>query len=451
MSILIVGGGEIGATLARRLAGESRDVVVIEALEERTRELQDVADIRVVRGSGSNPSVLREAGLDDCEMLIAVTSSDEVNLIACLIAGHETVIPTKIARVREPELAAAAASLLGEGGLDLNIDPEREAAGQILKLLRVPGAVDVFEFAGGAVRVVGYRIDGPCEAEGLRLTDLKPTLGIRCNVVAIRREGDIQIPDGRARLQLHDLVYAAGDPENLAAFAKLLGKRGGEVRSVVICGGGSVALDLACDLEREGTHLKIIEPDAERCRELAERLERSVVIQGKGTDPDLLREESVDSADVFCALTRNEEDNVLSALLARRSGVRRTVALVNTASYASLVSALGVDAVVSSNQAAVSTILQFIRRGKVVTVTALADERAEALEIVALETSELVDRPLRELKLDRAIIGAVVRGEDVIIPDGDDRIEVGDHVVVFAMREAIGKLEQQMMVKLRYF
>lgn len=426
-------------------------MVVVEALEERTRELQDAADIRVVRGSGSNPQVLREAGLDDCEMLIAVTSSDEVNLIACLIAAHEAVIPTKIARVREPELAAAVPSLFAEGGLDLNIDPERVAASQILKLLRVPGAVDVFEFAGGAVRVVGFRIDGPCEAEGLRLTDLKPTLQIRCNVVAIRRDGDIQIPDGRARLQLHDLVYAAGDPESLVAFAELLGKRGGEIRSVVICGGGSVALDLARELEREGTHLKIIEPDPERCRTLADLLERSLVIQGKGTDPELLREESVDSADVFCALTRDEEDNVLSALLARRSGVRRTVALVNTASYAALVSALGVDAVVSSNQAAVSAILQFIRRGKVVTVTALADERAEALEIVALETSELVGRPLRELKLDRAIVGAIVRGEEVIIPDGDDRIEVGDHVVVFAMREAIGKLEQQMMVKLRYF
>jgi trk system potassium uptake protein TrkA len=452
VSILIIGGGDIGSILARRLAGEGRDVVVVEQSEERTRELGGSADVQVVHGSGSNPEVLRSAGAEDADMLIAVTDSDEVNLVSCMLAAKQAVIPTKIVRVRDPALAEVAPTLFDEeNGLDLNINPEEEAANAILKILRVPGAVDVFEFAGGQVRVVGFTLDAPCEAEGLRLADLRMTLSIDCNIVAIRRGGEIQIPDGQARLQRDDLVYAAGRPDSLAAFAELLGKRGEEARRIVIHGGGSVALYLARRLEEEGLAPKLIEPDAQRCRYLVEQLGQSTILQGRGTDQALLREENVGSADAFCALTRDEEDNILSALLAKRSGAGRTIALVNQDPYRSLVAALGVDAVVSPNLAAVSAILQFIRRGKVVSATALAEEGAEALEIVALETSELVGRPLREVKLDDAIVGAIVRGEEVIIPAGDDVIEVGDHVVIFAKREAIRKLEQQMMVKLQYF
>jgi trk system potassium uptake protein TrkA len=451
VSILVIGGGDIGSILARRLAGEGRDVVIVEQDEERTRELAETADVQVVHGNGANPRVLRSAGADEADMVIAVTNSDEVNIVACLVASDQTVIPTKIVRVRDPDLAEVVPSLFPDGGLDLNINPEEEAAQTILKILRVPGAVEVFEFAAGKVRVVGFALDQPCEAEGLRLMDLRTTLQVDCNIVAIRRDSEIRIPDGQARLERGDLVYAAGSPEALARLAELLGKRGEEARRIVIHGGGGVAFYLARQLERDGIVPKLIEPDAARCRFLVDRLERSVVLQGRGTDQELLREENVGSADAFCALTRDEEDNILSALLAKRSGTARTVALVNHDPYRSLVSALGVDAVVSPNLAAVSAILQFIRRGKVVSVTAVAEEGAEALEIVALETSELVGRPLREVKLDSAIVGAIVRGDDVLIPGGDDMIQVGDHVVLFAKREAIPKLERQMMVKLQYF
>jgi trk system potassium uptake protein TrkA len=451
VSILIIGGGEIGMTLAARLASERKDVVVVEASEERVRDLREGFDVQLVQGSGSNPSVLRSAGLDEAEMLIAVTDSDEVNLVACLVASKQAVIPTKIARVRQPELAEAAARMLGEDALDRIINPEEEAAEQIRNLLRVPGAAGVFEFAGGKVRVVSFAVDASFAAEEIALADLRARHGIECNVVAISRAGGLVLPDGRARIRRGDLVYAAGKPEALSALALLLGKSDRATRRVVISGGDNVGYYVARMLDAEGISQKLIEPDAERCKFLVENLPNAVVLQGRGTDQELLREENVEDADAFLALTRDEEENVLSALMAKRSGAAKVIALVNKLHYASLVSAIGVDAVVSPNLAAVSAILHFIRRGKVVSVTTVGEEAAEALEIVALETSELVGKPLREAHLEGAIVGAIVRGDEVIIPSGDDGIEVGDHVVVFALRSAIPALERKMMVKLQYF
>ncbi len=452
MSILIIGGGDIGATLCERLAAENKDVVLVDASEERLRLLREVADVQVIHGNGASPRVLRAAGLDDAEMLIAVTDSDEVNLIACLVASRESVIPKKIARVRDPDLAAALPGIFGDDPLDLNINPEEEAAHTIFKTLKAPGAGGVYEFAEGRVQVVAFAVDQPCEAAGVVLSDLKARLGIDTNIVAVSRDEELLIPDGKTQIRLGDRLYAAGRPDALAALAGLLGKKSVPARRVVISGGGNTTYYLARLLEdEEEVTAKIIEPDGERCKYLVERLKRSVVLQGQGTDPALLREENIESADAFLALTRDDEDNILSALFAKRSGAGKVMALVNKSSYVPLVSAIGIDAVVSPSRAAVSAILHFIRKGKVVSVTAVGAEAAEALEIVALETSELVGKPLREANFKEAVVGAIVRGDDVIIPSGDDVIEAGDHVVIFALRSAIPRLERQMMVQLQYF
>jgi trk system potassium uptake protein TrkA len=451
VSILIIGGGDIGSILAERLSAERKDVVVVEVSEQRVRDLRERMDVQVIHGSGSSPAVLRNAGLDDAEMVVAVTDSDEVNLISCLVASREGVIPTKIARVRDPDLAEAIPRILGKDDLDLNINPEEEAAHAIIKILRVPGAVSVLEFADGQVQVVAFFLDQACEAEGLVLAELKNRPELRANIVAISRGGKLLIPHGATTLERGDLIYAAGRPESLSAFAAFLGKGSARARRIVVSGGGNVAYYLARSLEAEEVSIKLIEPNTERCKFLVERLKRSVVIQGHGTDPGLLAEENVGTADAFLGLTRDEEDNILAALLAKRAGASKAVAMVNKLSYVSLVSAIGVDAVVSPNLAAVSAILHFIRKGKVVSVTTVGEEAAEALEIVALETSELVGKPLREMDFDDALVGAIVRGEDVIIPGGEDVIEVGDHVIVFALRSAIAKLERQMMVKVQYF
>ncbi len=451
MSILIIGGGDIGATLARRLASERKDVVLIESDVERVRQLREVADVQVVHGNGSNPSVLHSAGLEEAEMIIAVTDSDEVNIVSCMVASRETVIPTKIARVRDPDLAQAVPAIFGDDPLDLNINPEEEAAQIVLKTLRVPGAVRVFDFAEGRVQVVAFALDGPSEVVGVQLYDFKTRLGIDCNVVAILRDNQMIIPEGKTRIRDGDQLYAAGSPEALAKLADVLGKPDVDVRRIVISGGGNIGYYLARMLEAEDIAPKIIEADPQRCKYLAERLEQSVILQGTGTDPELLREESIETTDAFLALTRDEEDNILASLLAKRSGAGRVMALVNKPSYAGLVSHIGIDAVVSPHLAAVSAILHFIRKGKVVSVTSVGEEDGEALEIIALETSELVGKPLREADFEDAIVGAIVRGDEVRIPHGDDVIEVGDHVVIFALKSAIPRLERQMMVQLRYF
>lgn len=451
VSILIIGGGDIGATLAERLSTEGKDVVIVESNEERLQKLREVADVQVVQGNGANPRVLREAGLDEADMLIAVTNSDEVNLISCLVASQSSVIPTKIARVRDPDLAVAAQKMFGDDPLDLNINPEEEAAHSILKTLRVPGAAEVVEFAEGRVQVVAFTVDRPCKAVGLVLRDLKPRLGINCNILAISRDDELIVPDGNSEIQRGDRIYAAGSPDALSSLASLLEKERRDTRRIVISGGGNITLYLARLLEQDGIAPKILETDPVRCKFLVEHLDQSVVLQGSGTDRDLLREEGIESADAFLALTSDEEENILSSLLAKRSGAAQVMSLMNKPSYGPLAAAIGIDSVVSPKQAAVSAILHFIRRGKVVSVATVGEEAAEALEIVVLETSELAGKPLRDADLRDALVGAIVRGDEVIIPDGDDQIEVGDHLVVLALRSAIPRLERQMTVQLRYF
>jgi trk system potassium uptake protein TrkA len=452
VSILIVGGGEIGLTLAERLSSsESKDVVLIESQAERVRDLRELADVQVVHGNGSNPRVLREAGLDDAEMVIAVTNSDEVNLVACLVAARQSVIPTKIARVREPDLAAVAPGFFGEELLDLCINPEEAAAQRLMRTLRFAGAAGVLEYASGKVQVVTFIVDRPCELVGVALADLRKRLGIDCNIVAILRSGKLIIPSGPTRVLRGDQVYAAGSPDGMRNLARALRKDERPVRRVMINGGGHISYALAQKLETEEIAPKIIEQDEDRCKFLVDRLERSVVLKGDGKDMELLREENIDTVDAFLALTQDQEDNILAALMAKRGGARYAVALVDRPLYASLATAIGIDAVVSPKAAAVSDILHFIRKGKVVSVTTIGEDAGEALEIVALETSEIVGKPLREADLRDAIVGAIVRGDELIIPSGDDVVYAGDHVVIFALRSAIPRLERQLTVKLRYF
>ncbi len=455
MRTIIIGAGVVGYTIAKKLSSEGQDVVLIEKDEKRIREVKESLDARIIHGSGSSPSVLMDAGIEKVDMVIAVTDSDEVNMIACLIAGTQSKVPKKIARIRDPEYASYTRIFEQDYlDLDLNINPEKIAAEQILKIVEVPGAIEVEEFVKGRLKLVGCRLRKGCNVIGKALRDLKelhPEENIL--IVAIYRGAETIIPKGNAVLREGDLVFAMTLPDETHKLLKILGAGQRKANRVFIVGGGDVGYYLARNMEDRGYQVKVIEKDEKRCEFLAENLTKTIVINGDGTDQNLLREESVFDTDTFIAVTNDEEANILTSLLAKRLGVERCIALIDKPEYISMVPTIGIDVAVSPRLSSVSGILQFVRRGKIVSVTTLMEERVEAMETIAMETSDIVERPIKEVRFPNgAIVGAVVRDDEmVIMPVGETIIRPGDKVVIFALRETIPKVEKILMVKPEYF
>ena len=456
MHIIIIGAGEVGSSLAQRLSQESKDVVIIDPVAERLRHVQELSDVQTIQGSGSSPSTLAKAGLDEADLLIAVTDSDEVNLVACLITHATYPSTTKVARVRNPEYYEKS-DILGKDnlGIDLAINPEREAAQAITNLLEIPmGATDIANFAEGRVKLIGLNIEVGSPLAGRKLSML-PELNPDRNflIVAIVRDDDnVIIPSGDDHLRVGDIVYSVTVPEGVNELFRVAGKEVDKVKRIMIVGGTNIGEYLARRFARKGFNTKLIDRDERRCEELAERYRGLTVIHGDGTNRDLLVQEGIEECDAFIGSTHDEEDNILMSLLASRTGARRVIPVVNRMTYAPLVSALGVDSVVSPRAVAVSSILGYIRAGKILSVRTLRNDVAEALEFIALETSDLVDRPLAQVKLPRgAIIGAVVRDDEIIIPTGADVLRAGDRVIAFASRKAIPKMEKALSVKVDFF
>jgi trk system potassium uptake protein TrkA len=454
MRIIIIGAGEIGFNIARKLSSEDKDVILIDSSEERVKSAQECLDVRCILGKGSQPGILKEAGIDTAEMVIAVTDSDEVNMIACLIAGSQSKVPVKIARIRDPDYGSNTTILDKEHlGIDLVINPEREAADKILHLLEFPGATGIVEFAEGKVKLVDFLIEPGNYFAGKKLRELDEMHPDRPVLIAsISRGNKLIIPKGEDDIQVGDTISLVTADSTISEVLDVLGKKNGRVKTVMISGVGFVGLYLAQKLEEKGLNVKIIENDAEKCSELAEKLDKAIVLQGDPSDQAMLLDENIADVDAFLAVSRDEEANILSSLLAKRLGAKRVYCLVNKSSYMPVVTTIGVDVMVSPRLAAVSRILQFVRRGKVLSVAQLDGEEAEAIEFVALETSEVVNKRLNTIRFPKgAIVGAVVRGGEVIIPRGKDLILPDDRVIVFALGKAIPKVEKALTVKLEYF
>ncbi len=445
MRVVIIGAGEVGYNLADRLAAEQQDVVVIERDARAVRRVQDKLDVQVIVGRGSSPKVLLQAGIEEATLLIAVTDSDEVNMLACLVAsacGRPGT--TKVARVRDEvffedqRLQDRLARVV-----DLHINPEREAAEKVLRVLSVSAATDVVSFADGKVQLIGLPVGEDSPLAGVRFSDLaRIDPQRRLLVAAISRPGQVVIPKGSDRPRAGDTLYAVTTGERVASVLGICGFPMVPLKRVMIAGSTDVAVQVARGLEQRGVVTKVIEPDKARCYALADVLSKSVILHGEPTDPALLSEEFVEEEDAFVAASLDEEENILSAVLARRLGVRRTIALTDKAAYLELIRAVGVDAVVSPRLAAVSSILQFVRRGRILSATAFGDE-AEALEFEATETSPIVDKPLKDVRFPRgALVGAIFRDGETLAPSGDDVISAGDRVVVFALKPAIPEIER---------
>ena len=454
MRIIIIGAGEVGYNIADILSKEGNDVVIIDKDEEQLRMVSENLDVQAIQGSGSSPHVLKEADLDRSDMVVAVTDSDETNMIACLLAATQSKVPLKIARIRNPELNGKS-ELFGKDHLniDLCINPEREAVKNAVNLMEFPGASEIIDFAGGRIRLVGFNVDDDCIVVGKKLSKIKElSSGKKVLIVSITRGNKLIVPTGDSVIKKNDYLFAVAESTEVRDVLKFFGKDIDPPKRVIIMGGGITGLMLSELLEKRGISTKIIEKRQDRCEILASKLNKTVCLHGDGTSQELLKEENIQDTDYFIAVTNDEEANILGALLAKQLGAQKVVSLISRVDYIHLISTVGIDGVINPRHAAISKILHYIRKGKIVSVAPLYDDRAEIFEVVALETSEITNKPFKEIEFpEGTIVGAIMRGDEVIIPGGDSVILPGDHVVIFALRSAIPQVEKILTVKLDYF
>ncbi len=455
MHVVIIGAGQVGSAITGALAGEHADVVAVDQVEDRLKELRDLYDIQTNCGSGSNPEVLTAAGVPSADMIIAVTDSDEVNMVACTIARLRAPHAIKVARIRERAFILDEA-VLGKGGfgVDHAINPEFVAAERIHEILKVPFAIDVAD-CGHGLKLVGIRITEESPLAGhsfMELRALHPDLKL---LVTTRiRQGECHVPRGSDDIHTGDTLFAVVRPDDMQKVAELFHFAWRPVKRVMIAGGSGIGAILAERLdETEKYKVKLIEPNLGRANSLAESLENILVLNGNPTDENLLAEENIRDCDAFIAALPEAETNVMAALNAKRLGARRVIALTDKLSYVPIIENAGVDAVVSPRALAIGTILHHIRRGKVKAVIPYGHaSQAEAIAFEALQTSKAVGKPLKSVRFpEGAIVGALIRDGEAIIPGGEDQILPGDDVFVFATKTAISKLERLMAVRFEFF
>lgn len=452
MRIIIVGAGEVGYHIAQKLSEENQDVFLIDKDQEKVGRITENLDVQAILGSGTSPDTLRESGIEDAEMLVAATDSDEVNLIACLLARHLNPYIVKLARVRNPEYLKEK-DLFGQDLLSVDqiINPESEMVENITDLMMVPGASDVIDFVDGRVKLIGVTVKPDSPFVGRRLLSFKGMEG-KLLLGAIVRGEQVFIPHGEDTLEANDMAYVVVRAEDLPDVFQKLDIKDGGLKRVIIVGAGETGTALATFFDKTKINVKIIEKDNQRCTSLAQMLERVIVINGDGSDKTLLQEENIGDCDFLVAVTGDEDSNVLMSILAKGLGAKKTITRISKLGYIPLVSALGIDTVVSPRLSAIRAILQHIRRGKIISVAPLKGEHAEAIEAEALESSDLVNLPLSKVKFPKgSLVGAIVRNDEIIIPLGDSVIRPKDRLIIFTLRKEVPKLEKLLTVKLEYF
>ncbi|MCD6562234.1 MAG: Trk system potassium transporter TrkA [Deltaproteobacteria bacterium] len=452
VKIIIVGAGEVGFHIAQKLSVENQDVVLIDKNSQKIKRINENLDVQTLLGSGTSPRLLKDAGIKEADMLVAAADSDEVNLISCLLSKKLNPYMYKIARLKNNEYLEDTEFFSREIlGIDHIINPQSLMVDSIRHLMEIPGASDVINFVGGRIKLIGFTVTSGSPLINSSLSSLK-NVKEQLLVGAIIRGNNVVIPRGKDIIKEDDLVYFVVSRDKLGHVLEIFNIKEENLRRVMIVGAGQTGEALAIALDHTRIGAKIIDKDAERCHRLAEKLKRVIVINGDGTDRDLLEEENIKDVDLLVTITGDEESNVLISLLAKGLGAKRTVTRISKLSYIPIVSAIGIDTVVSPRLSAIRAILQYIRRGKIVSVAPLKGEHAEAIEAEALETSAIVNMPLSEIKFPKgAIVGAIVRGEQIIIPRGNSIVRPKDHLIIFALQQVVSKIEKLLTVKLEYF
>ena len=441
MNIIIAGAGKVGLTVAERLTAEKHNVTVIDRSEEVLNRAANQLDIMAIKGNASSRGTLQEAGAENADEVIAATNSDEINLLCCHCARRLGVSHT-VARVRSAEYANDLENLKSDLGITMLINPELATAVEISRLLRFPNAANIDTFARGRVEIVSFHIQKEDFLAGHPLVSLSPKIrDLPMLFCAVERGSEVYIPNGSFVLEQGDKVYVAGIPAGINQFFKLLGRNNHKIRSAFIVGGSRIAYYLVGILERLGMECRLVEKNADRCRQLAEQLPRCLIIHGDGTDPELLTEERMAANNAFVALTDRDEDNLIISLYAHQSGVSKVVAKSNRQNYSAIARSAGVESVVSPKLTTANQILRMIRgiqnsKGAVMTALyRIAEGQAEAMEFRVSRNTRNLGIPLKDLsrKLKEGIlIAVVVRGDQVIIPNGSTYLQEDDSVVVIA-------------------
>ena len=458
MNIIILGAGQVGSTVATELAREeSNEITVIDVDQDILSELQERLDLRTICGNGSYPNMLESAGADDADMLIALTNSDEINMIACQIASSIFHTPTKIARIRSPEYLRKPGLFAPDSiPVDYMISPESLVTEYIHHLIEHPSALQVLDFAGGRVQLVAVKAynDGPLVGEALK-TMRQHVPGVEMRVAAIFRDGEPIKPSAECVINADDEVFFLAARKHIPTVISELRKLDKPIKRVMLAGGGNIGGQLAAILEND-YQVKVIESLPARARYLSGVLDSTIVLLGDAANPDLLVEENIESMDVFCALTNDDEANILSSMLAKRLGAKKVMSLINRPAYVDLVASGLIDIAISPHQVTIGALLAHIRRGDVVAVHALRRGSAEAIEAIAHgdnTSSKVIGRSIDQIKLPAGTtIGAIVRDEQVIIAHHDTVIEPEDHVILFLTdKRKIRDVEKLFQVGVTFF
>ncbi|MFV1997053.1 MAG: Trk system potassium transporter TrkA [Acidiferrobacterales bacterium] len=438
MKIIILGAGQVGTSVAENLVNEANDITVIDNDGKRLQELQNRLDLQTINGSAAYPDTLLRAGAEDADLILAVTSSDEVNMAACQIAYTMFHTPTKIARIRAAEYLAHPEIFTQEAiPIDVIISPEQIVTDYIQRLIEYPTALQVLDFAGGLVQLVAVKAVEGGPLVGHQIRELRNHLpGVDSRVAAIYRQDRPIPPEGNTVIESGDEVFFIAAKQHLLSVLSELRKLEKPARRVMLAGGGNIGRRLAASLETKGYLVKLIDHNPDRSREVAEQLQKTIVLLGDAADEELLTQEGIDGMDVFCALTNDDEANILSAMLAKRLGATKVMSLINRGSYVDLVQNAGnIDIAISPQQATIGSLLAHVRRGDVVAVHSLRRGAAEAIEAVAHgdeNTSRVVGRAIEDIKLPRGVtMGAIVRGDEVLMAHHDTVIAPDDHIILF--------------------
>lgn len=458
MKIIILGAGQVGGSLASTLAHEDNDITLVDTDAVRLRELQDRLDIRTVQGVASHPNVLMQAGADDADLMISVTNSDEVNMVACQVAYALFRTPTKIARIRNPHYLKRAEQLFNANAIpiDVLISPEQVVCDYIQRLVEHPGALQVLDFADGKVQLVAVKAITGGLLVGQELGYLREHMpNAKTRVAAIFRKDRAILPRGNTVIEADDEVFFIAAQKDIKGVMNELRRKESAYRRIIIAGGGNIGYRLASAIESR-YRLKILERDTERCHYLSEHLNHALVLQGDASDQELLLGENIEDTDIFMALTNDDEANIMSSMLAKRLGARKVMALINNPAYVDLVQGGEIDVAISPSHATIGTLLAHVRRGDIVNVHSLRRGAAEAIEAVAhgdAASSKVVGKAIEDIDLpEGTTIGAVVRNDEVIIANNRLVIEAEDHVILFLVdKRRTPDVERLFQVGLTFF